>query len=87
MKQERNYPIDRKQHPQPVGARVRGVFYGKHYRGVVVSSTPHSRTLAHIHQVRVDDPITVFGVVRDIIHVSIWEPAPNGNTIEAEPNT
>ncbi|SEJ59283.1 T/G mismatch-specific endonuclease [Ectopseudomonas oleovorans] len=54
------------------------------YRGVVTSSTPHSQSPAHIHQVKLDQPISVFGVQRDLIHVPIWEPEPSGHTIEKD---
>ncbi|NMZ71351.1 hypothetical protein SAMN05216370_0032 [Pseudomonas peli] len=85
MKGDFRYQVDAEQQAHPVGTRVKGVFYGVQYRGVVTASTPHSRSLAHIHQVKLDQPIAVFGVVRERIHVPIWEPAPSGHTIEADP--
>lgn len=84
MKGKFRYSRDAAQSAHPVGARVRGIFYGIPYRGVVTSSTPHSQSLAHIHQVKLDQPISVFGVQRDLIHVPIWEPEPSGHTIEKD---
>ena len=85
MKGEFRYTPNPKEKAHPVGTRVRGVFYGVPYRGVVKSSTGHSQSLAHIHQVKLEQPISVFGVLRDLIHVPVWERVPSGHTIEEDP--
>lgn len=64
-----------------VGARVSGLFYGVEYSGVVIEAHSHSRNLSYIHKIRLHQPVDVFGLTRQQITISVWEPIPSGNTI------
>ena len=72
-----------KQRPFRIGERVKGVYHGQHYSGVVDFARPHTMNLSYLHYIKLDEVITVYGDPRDRILVSIWDPMESGNTIEA----
>lgn len=70
------------QKPFSVGEKVKGVYHGQPYAGVVEYARPHTMNQSYKHHIVLDSPITVYSDVRDRIIVSIWEPKESGNTIE-----
>ena len=64
-----------------VGERVRGVYHGHSYVGKVDYARPHTMNQSYMHHIVLDEPITVFGTLRDRIIVSVWEPRESHNTI------
>jgi hypothetical protein len=71
------------QKPFSVGDKVKGVYHGQKYTGVVSYARPHTMNQSYMHHIDLDAPITVYSDVRDRIIVSIWAPTESGNTIEA----
>lgn len=72
------------QKPFSVGEKVKGVYFGQPYTGVVTHARPHTMNMSYKHHIELDSPVTVFGAQRDSIIVSIWEPKGDcGNTIHA----
>ncbi len=71
------------QKPFSVGDKVKGVYHGQPYSGVVSYARPHTMNQSYKHHIALDKPITVYSTERNSIIVSIWEPTESGNTIEA----
>jgi hypothetical protein len=71
------------QRPFSVGEKVKGVYHGQPYTGVVSYARPHTMNQSYKHHIDLDSPITVYSTERDRIIVSIWEPSESGNTIES----
>jgi len=72
-----------KQKPFAVGDKVKGVYHGQAYTGVVEYARPHTMNMSYMHHIVLDEIITVYSAPRDRIIVSIWEPTESGNTIHA----
>lgn len=72
-----------KQKPFAVGDKVKGVYHGQTYTGVVEYARPHTMNMSYMHHIVLDEIITVYSAPRDRIIVSIWEPTESGNTIHA----
>lgn len=71
------------QKPFAVGDKVKGVYHGQQYTGVVEYARPHTMNMSYKHHIALDQPITVYSATRERIIVSIWEPTESHNTIEA----
>lgn len=71
------------QKPFSVGDKVKGVYHGQSYSGVVSYARPHTINQSYKHYIALDNPIMVYSYECDNIIVSIWEPTESGNTIEA----
>jgi hypothetical protein len=69
--------------PFSTGARVKGIYHGRAYVGVVVCGRFHTMNNSYMHTIVLDSPITVFGTERHRITVSILEPKEAHNTIQA----
>lgn len=61
------------------GEKVKGLYYGVKYTGIVKYGRPHTMNDSYLHFIDLDTPITVFGAEREGIVLTTG----GENTIEA----
>lgn len=66
-----------------VGDRVKGLYHGLEYVGIVEHARCHTMNQSYKHYLLLDKAIEVYGDSRERIIVSVWEPTESGNTIQA----